>query len=301
MQERHSTRDYHVNDSPDLMTELTICESLASDESPYMIALENPRSYGAMIGDFLVKMDVLKPGSRIMEAGGGYGTLMKGLLSVHANLIASVCMTDLSPYMLKRQREALHGWKQASFVQRDVLTLSETVSDIDLLIINEVIGDLDVITGLDSNDLPDEVLGLVKKYNLELPSAGSFNFNIGAIKLVEALSKKKFAIFISEHSSDPIIPAGMEYLKEGLALNTYPREIPLHKHSEYTIRFSHLVNIAKAFGRKVSTGPLIDLVGIKNTNEMRFVFTSRACSTERQELIYELLDHIREYRWLLIE
>jgi hypothetical protein len=33
---------------------------------------------------------------------------------------------------------------------------------------------------------------------------------------------------------------------------------------------------------------------------MRMIFTSRACSTERQEIIFELLDHIREYRWLTI-
>jgi len=301
MQKQHSTRDYHVKDSPDLMTELTICESLASGGSPYMIALDKPGAYGAMIGDFLINRGILKPGASIMEAGGGYGSLMKGLLSSHSHLISDVRMADLSPYMLKRQREALQDWKQVSFVQGDILLLSETVSDIDLLIINEVIGDLDVITGLRENDLPEEVSGLVKKYDLEIPSSGLFNFNTGAIKLVEALSKKNFAIFITEHSSDPIIPEAMDYLKEDLELDTFPREILLHKHSEYTIRFSHLIKIAEAAGRKVSTGSLIDLVGLKNTNEMKFIFTSHACSTDRQEIIYELLDHIREYRWLLIE
>jgi hypothetical protein len=33
---------------------------------------------------------------------------------------------------------------------------------------------------------------------------------------------------------------------------------------------------------------------------LRFIFTSRACSTEKQEIIFEFLDHVREYRWLAI-
>jgi hypothetical protein len=283
------------------MTELTICESFASLNSPYMTVLENPRPYGAMIGDFLIQNKLLHSESCLMEVGGGYGTLMKGFLQAYSDLIKSVYMTDLSMYMLKRQRKALSEWKNVHFIQADILTLVESISNINLIIINEVIGDLEVITELDADNLPNKVNELVKKYNLEIPSSGVFNFNIGAILLIEAISKKNIPAFISEHSCDPIVPENRQFLEDGLALNLFPREIHLHKHSEYTIRFSHLIKIAEASGRRVVTGALIDLVGVKNTPEMKFIFTNRACSTERQEIIYELLDHIREYRWLLIE
>jgi hypothetical protein len=298
---KHTTHDYHRYGSPDLMTELTICESFASSESPYMTILNNPKPYGAIIGDFLLGKGLLKQGTRLMEAGGGYGTLMHGLLRAHSNLIQNVYMTDLSMHMLKKQKVALKIFGNlVSFIQADILKLIESASNIDLIIINEVIGDLDVVTDVDSGILPDDVSELVKKYKLEIPHSGKFNFNIGAIKLIEAISKKNIPAFISEHSSDPIIPGNMQFLEEGLVMDSFPREIQLHGHSEYTIRFSHLIKTAEALGRRVVTGPLLDLVGIKNTPDMKFVFTNRITNTDRQGIIYELLDHIREYRWLAI-
>jgi hypothetical protein len=301
MPAKHTTYDYHRYGSPDLMTELTICESFASSDSPYMVALKNPVPYGAMIGDFLLKNGLMHEGTRLMEAGGGYGTLMKCLLPAHSTLINSVYMTDLSMHMLKKQKETLKEWGSLiHFVQADILAFLESILNIDLIIINEVIGDLEVITDMDVKNLPDDISELVKEYNLEIPASGRFNFNIGAVRLIKAISKKNISAFVTEHSSDPIIPDNMQFLEEGLALNSFPREVRLYKHSEYTIRFSHLVKTAEAFGRYVLTGPLIDLVGLKNTPDIKFIFTNHITNTERQGIIYELLDHIREYRWLLI-
>ncbi len=299
---KHTTYDYHRFGAPDLMTELTICESFASAGSPYMASLNNPKPYGAIVGDFLSSKGLLKRGARILEAGGGYGTLMNGLLGANSNLIQSVFMTDLSMHMLRKQKEKLREWGSLiGFIQADILSLIESITDIDLIIINEVIGDLDVATNLESGNLPDDVSEILEKYELEIPDSGSFNFNIGAIKLIEAVSKKNIPAFVTEHSSDPIVPDNMRFLEEGLAMNSFPREIRLHKHSEYTIRFSHLVKIAEALGRRARTGSLIDLVGVKNTPDMKFIFSNRITGTERQAVIYELLDHIREYRWMVIE
>ncbi len=75
-----------------------------------MTALEKPKPYGAMVGDFLMQNNILRTGSCLLEAGGGYGTLMKGLLHAHPDMVKSVYMTDLSMYMLNRQREALKEW-----------------------------------------------------------------------------------------------------------------------------------------------------------------------------------------------
>ena len=292
----HTTHDYHRHGAPDLMTELTICESFASIDSPYMIALDKPRPYGSLIGDFLLNKGLLKSGSRILEAGGGYGTLMKGLLGAHADLIESVVMADLSMHLLKKQRDALSKWDMVNFIQTDVLNFIDAITNIDLIIINEVIGDLEVATEIDAFNLPHNVHEFVNKYNLDVPGEGRFNFNLGAARLAEAIAKKNIPAFISEHSSDPIIPADMCYLEDGLSPDSYPREIRLHNHSEYTIRFSHLMRIAEAYGRNVTTGSLAELVGLKNTPEMKFIFANKICGNDRQEIIYELLDHIREYQ-----
>ena len=58
--------------------------------------------------------------------------------------------------------------------------------------------------------------------------------------------------------------------------------------------------MARAWGRNADGGSLMDLVGVKRSPKMRFIFTARAQATDEQEIIYEFLDHIREYRWLLI-
>lgn len=296
----NSTYDYHRFGKPDLMTELTICESFSSQGSPYSKAFGIEKPYGALLGDFLKKHGLLKSGCVIMEAGGGYGSLMKGLLENHSHLVKRVIMADLSMYMLNRQRETLQDLDgKADFIQGNIQDMAAGISGIDLIILNEMIGDLDVVRNVEPGKITVDVQKIIEKYDLEVPDV-SFNFNLGAVCLIEDICKSGVAAFVSEHSSDPVIPDDMRYLGQDLEV-TFPREIKLHGHSEYTIRFSHLRKIAEAWGREVKTGPLIDLLGIKGDDAMRFIFTSRACGTEKQEIVYEVLENIREYRWMLIK
>jgi len=298
----NSTRGFHREIPVDLMKELTVCESLASRTSPSVGALKLEKPYGELLGDFLVGMGLLTPCSVLLEIGGGYGSLMDALLSSHGELIEKVFMVDLSPGLLKRQRERLKGHiGKASFVRADIHELKGSAKGrLDLIIINEVIGDLDVATDLDPSSLPRDISRTISQYDLEIPQEGPFNLNIGAIRLVETLCRLGVPAFISEHSSDPIIPADMGYLAEGLALDSFPREIRLYAHSEYTIRFSHLMKVARSLGRTVSTGSMAELLGLRDTNRLRFIFTRKACMTQEQEIVLEFLDHVREYRWMTI-
>lgn len=297
----NSTRGFHREIPVDLMKELTICETLASPASPYVRALGYSKSYGAMLGDFLLESGVLNPGATILEIGGGYGSLMEGLLSSHGALVHRVFMMDLSPRLLKRQRQRLRDHSEkVAFIQADVHEMPVVRGSLDLIIVNEVIGDLDTATEIDPHDLPPDALSLVDAYGLDMPGEKPFNLNIGAIRMVETLCRFGVPVFISEHSSDPIIPDAMPYLARGLSLDSFPREIRLHAHSEYTIRFSHLDRVARARGRITRSGALVDMLGGEMLPCWRFVFSSRACSTDKQDLIYEFLDHVREYRWLTI-
>jgi hypothetical protein len=283
------------------MKEFTICESFSRIDSPYAIALERPRSYGAMIGDFLIGEGLLKEKTTLCEVGGGYGTLMHGLLSDYAHLIDRVYMLDLSKKLLKRQLSHLAPWSSmVTSIQADAHEMIDTISGIDLFIINEVIGDLDTMTGIDPAAIPDEAAEVIESFSLDVPLNEPFCLNIGAIRLIDAICRGNIPVFLTEHSSDPLIPDEMSYLEKNLRLDGYPREIKLHEHSEFTIRFSHLMRVANTHGKIVRTGPLLDLLPVRRTGDMRMIFLSRACSTDRQEIIFELLDHIREYRWLTI-
>jgi hypothetical protein len=284
------------------MTEYTICESLSSLNSPYMVALKNPRSYGSIIGERLREEGILKGGCRVCEVGGGYGSLMRGLLEEYSHSVEKVFMTDLSMFLLRKQREALSRWgPKVTFINGDIVEIVHLFAGMDVIIFNEMMGDLDTWKIDDVQRLPREIESFVGRYNLEIPADGACNINYGALKIVEALCKRGTKAFITEHSSDPVIPGTMEYLEKGLAFGGFPREIRLKGHSEYTILFSHLIKVARALGRNITTGSLIDLVGVADTNKMRFIFLSRASATDEQEIIFELLDHIREYRWLIIK
>ncbi len=295
------TGDYYRNHPVDLLTEYTICESLSSTRSLYMTALERPRSYGALVGEKLRECSLLHRGCRLCEIGGGRGSLMAGLLEDHGDLVDHVLMMDLSFSFLQQQKKRLEPWKhKVSFLNGDIGRLLPALTQQYRVILNEVAGDLDTWVDIDSRDLPPPAATLIERYHLEIPRKGPFHFNIGAILLVEELCRREIPAFITEHAGDYLIPEGMEYLSRGLQTDGYPREIRLKEHSEFTIRFDHLIAVARAWGRTVQTGPLIDLVGIGPTPKMRFIFTAGACATDEQEHILELLDHIREYRWLII-
>ncbi len=297
----NDTRHYHRRGRIDLMTEFTISESLRSADSPYSKALELS-SYGEMVGRRLAEMKLMRPGCRICEVGGGYGSLMRGLLENCSSLIGQVLMVDLSANLLKRQRECLKSWgSKVAFIHGDISELMPSLRSLDLMILNEVIGDLDTWTDLSAGKLPGEVAGYVREYGLAIPEKGTFHFNIGALRLLEAICRQGIPAFISEHSSDPIIPPGMDYLARGLTPDGFPREIKLKDHSEYTIRFSHLVRVAETLGKKTRTGSLIELLGMRDTPGLRFIFTAQASAKDEQALVLEFLDHVREYRWLTIQ
>ncbi|HHO76197.1 MAG TPA: hypothetical protein ENN05_07180 [Deltaproteobacteria bacterium] len=301
MAQIYSTSTYHRCVPVDLMKEFTICESFSRADTEYAIALENPAAYGTIIGGFLLQQNMLGPCSTLVEIGGGYGSLMNGFLTSHAEMVKKVMMVDLSEGLLRRQKKTLEIWhEKVRFVRADIHELSGAIRGADLIIMNEVIGDLDTMIDIDTEDLPHQVRHLVDSYGLDIPPQGCFNLNIGAIRLIESLCSKGIPIFLTEHSSDPIIPQDLGFLSRGLDLDSYPRRIDLFKHKEYTIRFSHLIKVAHALGKKTKTGALLDLIGLRRSPALNMVFTSRACSTSYQEVMFELLDHIREYRWLII-
>ncbi len=283
------------------MTEFTVCESLGSPLSPTLRALGLAGTYGAILGHRLRDRGLLRKGAMLCEIGGGYGSLMRGLLEAHGEQVKRVLMVDLSRALIGIQRRALEPWRdRVNFVLGDALEVLPAISGADLFIVNEMIGDLPVWTGLDPRNLPPEAQSLVGRYGLAVPETGPFHFNVGAIRLVEAICRSGVPAFLSEHSSDPVIPREMPFLVKGLAANGWPREIRLTAHSEYTIRFSHLEQVARALGRDVESGSLLELIGFASVEKARFIFNARACATDEQALIFEFLDHVREYRWLII-
>ena len=174
----HDTRHYHLHHPVDLMTEFTVCESLGSPSSPYLRALGMASTYGAILGDRLREKGLLRKGSRICEIGGGYGSLMRGLLEAHGELVERVVMVDLSRALIGRQRRALNPWKdRMGYVLGDALEVLPAISGVDFFLVNEMIGDLPVWTNLDAGHLPREVSDVIDHYRLVHSGKGVYSIS----------------------------------------------------------------------------------------------------------------------------
>jgi SAM-dependent methyltransferase len=316
----------HVNDpssyyscdrGQNLAWELTICQCLSHPQSPYLKALQEPRTFGRVLGQYLGTEVDLGPEPSVLEIGGGEGTLMAELLRTMP--AGEVTMVDLSPYFLERQRAALSGNPRCSFVRADALEFLEGAGRRwDLVISNENLGDLKTYVNLSTARVRDRVAraggvrprgGLapiqrtaekVVRYGLPLPEADSFSFNIGAIELVERLARRADAVFLSEHGADTQVPSPYREFLSAEGSTGVPRRIRLHGHDEYSVHFGHLERVAQELGFRTSRLHMLEFLGVRHDAGARFVARFENTRSESAQILHEFLHHVVEYQCLLL-
>ncbi len=321
------TEAFYRSDNPSLLWELTICESLGDGNSACARALEEPAPYGRRLGQFLRRQLRLptRPAT-IVEVGGGYGSLMAGLLEVLQP--ERVVMVDISRFLLDLQRQKLGENRGIIYVEADVFSyLDQLAVPVELLIANEIIADLPTITGLRREQLaplldrargfpPLETLDgageeqllaeaarLVAVYNLEIDDQPEpFNLNAGALRLVEKAAGRQIAhLFLSEHGADTELPYPFSLLlKNYQRWDKNPRRIPLKDHDEYTIRFDHLTAVARQCGYEVDSCHMMEMLGVRFDDEINYLLTTEKPVSEDQEIILEFLEHLAEYQVMLL-
>jgi SAM-dependent methyltransferase len=310
----HDTTAYHAGDiPPSLFWELTICECLGDGASPYQSALERPAPYGELLARFLEARVGLAPTWRVVEVGGGTGSLMAALRRTVP--LAEVTMVDLSPAFLARQRQTLAGYPQCRFVARDALDfLAGLDREVDLVISNENLGDLAQVTGIEraslaravagGEDGPDplgQVAEVVRRYRLDLSDAPErFAFNLGPIRYLERLWPVAKRVFLSEHGADTVVPAPWGEFLSPTPGDGYPRRIPLKGHDEYTIRFGHLARVAQGLGYRVERCHMAELVGLRADEGIRCMARAGTRATERAEVVHEFCEHVADYQCMVL-
>ena len=299
-----STAEYHRHHLDSLGWELTVCAMLEDPAGPCRRILEDDHPYGMHLSGLLSRHLDWGSVNRVLEIGGGYGYVMRDLISAHPHVHAT--MLDISPFLLERQRETV-GPGRADYMEVDFLELDDgRLARFDLAILNENIGDFPSLCDLSAEALDGpadspEVLAarrLFRDYGLDRP-AGTFVFNLGAALAVEKLCGAGIpAIFISEHSCEAVVPPELRSL---IAMNTpgLPERIRLKGHDEYTIKFSHLERIAEEMGYDCSRGPYADFLRIRWTEEVRFIFTSRSARDEH-EAIRQFVEDLYRYEYLIL-
>jgi SAM-dependent methyltransferase len=322
------TEAFYCSDSPSLLWELTICESLANGDSGYARALNQPAPYGELLGRFLRQHTSLPAApERIVEVGGGYGSLMAGLLTVLAP--RQVTMVDISAFLLARQRQRLGEDGNIAYVCADIFAYLEDLDEpVDLLIANEIIADLPTITGLTREQLAPllprarefppleplaadlgaeqllaEAARLVATYDLEIDDQPEpFNLNVGGLQLVEKLAAREIKrVFISEHGADTELPYPFSLLlKNYQRWDKNPKRIQLKDHDEYTIRFDHLAAVASRCGYTVDSCHMMEMLDVRFDDEINYLLTTEKPTDEAQEILLEFLEHVAEYQVMLL-
>lgn len=287
----NNTSKYYEESDPSLFYEMTVCQCLSSKESPYMEALFIKKTFGELFFEFLEKkidsIDIL------VECGGGYGTLMKELLLFLKP--RKVIMVDISKKFLEIQRKTLENFPNVEYVNDDIFNFLNNMSGkIDLFIANEVMGDLETMVNVNKNDF-NNVYGVDISY---LPQI--FNYNSGAVKLIEKLKNRAKAAFLSEHSSTYEVPDNFRDFLFNENKTLSPRKISLKGHDEYSINFKMLSEISKKMGFQVIRKHFIDFLPLRNDKLIRFVLSSNSHQTESHEIIYEFYNHVKEYEFLFL-
>ena len=329
------TSDYYTGDHPSLLWEMTICQSLGNGDGTFAKTLTNPAAYGTLVGKFLLETTSLASTcGKIIEIGGGYGTLMAALLDVLQP--QQIDMVDISPTLLEKQQERLHEFP-ISFHCSDLFAWLPTLKQqpVDLLLLNEIIGDFPTITGLakktittaincfhqkpkitdkptspitpaslNDTELLDEAARLITTYNLDINDLPeTFNLNYGALLFIERLAQTRVArTFITEHGCDTALPYPFSLFPAIQPIaDRNPRQIKLKDHDEYNIRFDHLEQIAQALNFKVTRFHLMDLLKVRFDDEINYLLTSQRPVNEEQEIFLEFYEHVAEYQGILLE
>jgi hypothetical protein len=306
----NSTKDFHQHKLNTLGWELTVCNALHQDGTGIRKILKKDASFGYFLFDHLCGFCDMDRVRNILEIGGGYGYLMRDFLDRNPSL--EPVMLDISPVLLEKQRETLKGrrvfFREEDFLETDVSTLRH----FDVAIMNENLGDFPTLVdigkeplqvGFDHSDPTiRKAAGFIKKYGLELPEGDLCNVNIGALEAVEKLCVSGMdLIYTGEHSCEASPPPALRSHFD-MKPSYNPERISLMGHDEYSIRFSHLEQVARSFGYECTRGPFADFIPLRETDEgLRSILASRGRYSDEGEMVYQFVEDLYKYEYLILK
>lgn len=304
----NKTDKYHKEDLTTLGWELTISNSLYCENTILRSILQNNEPFGRQLYKYLERYIPISKIENVVEVGGGYGYLMKDFLEMN-NAFKST-MIDISPVLIKKQRETLKKYNVA-FFECDFLLIDDGIlKNQDLAILNENLGDFPTIIDLkkdnlklDLSEVEDPFIKKIKMifetYNLPLPEEEIFNFNIGAVNAVEKLCKIGVPyIYIGEHSCEAKTPENLKQFTK-IRSTGMPEKISLMGHNEYTIKFSYLEKVGKFYGYKTKRGVFADFIPIRWDKKLKYILFTKGRQGDEEEMICQFIEDLYKYEYLI--
>ena len=269
--QRHSLAEYHRKGIADPAGQFEEEEITLS----HVYRLPHPAlggmSYGERFAQVCCDRGILKPGSNILEVGCGTGLFGNAFLSYlrkeHPEIYSSIHYTffDLSPTLLSSQKEINRAHQKiTAFVEDNIEDFDFGFSRFDLVVSNEMIADLEVARlekayFFSDKRPPDslrDVVGFCKRLALNFEDAfEEFLINIGAFRFLAKLK-------------EILAPGGKAIIVEYGDLSLYPIASELKSHTEFSIHFGHLIDVARRLGFRVESSNMLDSMEFRKDEEV---------------------------------
>lgn len=231
----------------------------------HLLRLPHPalggRTYGQALIDGLAARELVPPsGARVLEIGGGLGFLARAASGALAGrgIDHSYRIVELSPALAAAQREACAGLP-VEVTEGDVLALEPGDAGFDLILCNEMIGDLPAVR-IERSDLSDpDKLGeagrIIRDHGIDLDDAPEwFYFTVGAAQLIERIARW-------------LAPGGTAVVTEFGELSQYPLLSRHLDHPELSIHFGQLEAVARSLGLGTDYVYVMDLIELDRSRE----------------------------------
>lgn len=227
------------------------------------------RTYGTALVDALLARKLIGEGQvRILEIGAGLGYVARDVIARLSAGGRGVAYTivELAPALAAAQQHVLGS--AATWVQNDALTAILPDNAFDLVLCNEMVGDLpakqlhrsDVgLAGDDSGSVDRERLRAVSPLAAELSiplddAPDPFYLQTGAFELIARISRW-------------LAPGGTAVVTEFGNLNAWPRLSTHLDHPELSTHFGHLLHIARGRGLTGDFEFVMDLIELDRNEQ----------------------------------
>jgi SAM-dependent methyltransferase len=259
--------DYRRRDIADADAQLDHEETTLS----HLLRVPHPalagRTYGeALVEALLARNAVPAAAVRVIEIGAGLGYLARDMIARLRTAGRAVAYTiiEVSPAFAAAQRERLGG--DATWIVGDVLEVTPPESAFDLIVCNEMVG-----------DLPARQLS---RADLGLDADGTGSADLDRVRAASAIAAA--AHLVLDDAPDPmylqtgafellgriarwLAPGGTAIVTDFGDRNAWSK-LSLHlDHPELSTHFGHLEHVARGLGLTTSTEFVIDLLDLDRT------------------------------------
>lgn len=257
-----SPTEYYKEDVTDADAQFDHQETTLS----HLLRIPHPvlrgRTYGQKLIDVLIARGKVPEGRvRVLEIGAGLGYVARDALAAlsDAGRTVEYTIVELAPALAKAQQERV-GAKAATWILGDVLTVDLPAASFDLILSNEMAGDLPArqLTRADLGLDADQ--GNVDRDKLRAFSKVAADRNVNLDDAPEPFYLMTGAFELIERIAGWLAPGGNAVVTEFGDLSAWPKLSTHLDHPEFSTHFGQLHQAAKGAGLEGNIEFVIDLL-----------------------------------------